>query len=259
MSTNPGYLSEFGDDPGTWWPSAGEGVRVAQMVTPGQSLRRELRKRVSGLPIVWAIDDERSSRAWFVQHHRQHWALITFSSREHAVEALRVDVPCDIVITDVFFPAKTPNTLAEEQVLLSIYDKIEATTIAKLPNLWADVRNSWQLHGFTVAQDVVEWARRRKRVIPVILYSRKAPLLLDDNEWLADAAAVRNTHWMTEKIDPSGAVDVTRRIVGIQRNRVNALLNLTQRSAPWWMKALSGLGVKIGPFEYSLARLAGSD
>src|SRR5262249_19724524 len=204
---------------------------------------------------VWVVDDEQTSRAWFVDNHRNHYALITFSSREHVVEALKAGVPCDIVVTDVFFAATTPKNPAEERTLLSIYEKIERTTIAQLPSLWPEVRKSWQLHGFTVARDVVEWAARRKETIPVILYSRKAPLLLSDDEWLTDPAAVRNTYWMTEKIDPGPMGDVNRRIAAIQRNRINALLRLKQESAPWWMKLLSGLSVEVGPFRYSLAAI----
>ncbi len=250
------YPSEFGDDPGTLWPTSGDGVRIAHVATTTRSMRRELRKRVSGLPIVWVVDDEQASRDWFVKNHREHFALITFSSRQHVVEGLRLNVPCDIVVTDVFFPAKTPTNQAEEKNLLSVYERIEGTTIAQLSKLWVEGRPLWQLHGFTVAQDVVDWARLRKEVIPVILYSRKAPLLLNDDEWLANPAAVRNTYWMTEKVDPTQTGEAVRSIAGIQRNRINALLSLERKSAPWWMKALSGVGVKYGPFEYSLSWLS---
>lgn len=255
MTTQSNYMSEFGDDPGTLWSSSGESVRITQVASSERSIRRELRKRVSGLPIVWVVDDEKASRNWFVQNHRQHYALITFSSRPHVVQALRTNVPCDIVVTDVFFPAKLPSTEDEERALLSIYEEIEATTIARLSNLWAGVRKSWQLEGFAVAQDVVEWARRHKVLIPIILYSRKAPLLLDDNEWLADPEAVRHTYWMTEKIQPNQTGDLARKIAGIQRNRINGLLTLKRVTAPLWMKVVSGLGVKLGPFQYSLSWL----
>jgi hypothetical protein len=253
-STGMSYDTEFGDDPGTLWTS-GDGIRIEHVATSPRTLRRELRKRAHRLPIVWIVDDEQASRNWFVENHRHHYALITFSSRDRVVKALQANVPCDIVVTDVFFPAKTPRSQGEEQALLSVYERIEQTTISKLPDLWDEVRKSWQLHGFTVARDVVEWAARRKEAVPVILYSRKAPLLLSDDEWLADPAAVRNTYWMTEKIDPNQTGDVVRRIADIQRNRINALLTLKQESAPQWMKVLSGFGLTVGPFQYSLSWL----
>jgi hypothetical protein len=252
---NTSYPTEFGDDPGTLWPTKGDGVRISNVATSPPSVHRELRKRVNHLPIVWIVDDEKANRNWFVSNHREHYALITFSARTHVVQALGTNVPCDLVVTDVFFAAKTPTTEVEERELLRVYDRIEETTISQLAGLWEEVRESWQLYGFTIARDVVEWARRRKQVIPVVLYSRKAPLLLTDQEWLSDPDAVRNTYWMTEKIDPNQTGDVVRKIADIQRNRINALLNVKQKSAPWWMKTLSGLGIKLGPFQYSLSWL----
>jgi hypothetical protein len=249
------YDTEFGDDPGTLWLTSGEGIRIEHVATSPRSLRREFRKRANRLPVVWIVDDEQASRKWFVENHRHHYALITFSARDRVVKALQTNIPCDIVVTDIFFPATTPRTAEEERALLSVYERIEQTTIASLPDLWDEVRKSWQLHGFTVARDVVEWSARRKVAVPVILYSRKAPLLLSDEEWLADPAAVRNTYWMTEKIDPGQTGDVVRRVADIQRNRINALLSLKQDSAAWWMKALSGFGLKVGPFQYSLSWL----
>jgi hypothetical protein len=249
------HETEFGDDPGTIWPMEGHGIRIDGVASSQWSRRRKLRKRAKRLPIVWIVDDEQASRRWFVENHRHHYALITFSSRDHVVGTLHTRVPCDIVVTDVFFPAKTPSTQGEEHALLTVYEKIEQTTIAKLPDLWNEVRESWQLHGFTVARDVVEWSVRTKNKVPVILYSRKAPLLLSDDEWLSDPAAVRNTYWMTEKIDPNQTGDVVRRIADIQRNRINALLTLKQDSAPWWMKVLSGVGLTFGPFQYSMSWL----
>jgi hypothetical protein len=249
------YATEFGDDPGTLWPASGEGVRIEHTATTAKARQKELRKRAGLRPIVWIVDDEKTSREWFIENHRQHYALITFSARHHVVAALTNEVPCDIVVTDVFFAAKLPSTEQEEQALVRIYDEIEKTTIASLPSLFGEVRKSWQLLGFTIALDVVESARRRGESVPVVLYSRKAPLLLSDDEWLTDPAAVRNTYWMTEKIDPAQKGDVVRRVAGIQRNRINALLSLRQRAAPLWMRILSGIGIKYGPFEYSLSWL----
>lgn len=250
-----GIKTEFGDDPGTFWPTSGEGVRIADLGTSVRSRRRELRKRAKPRPIVWVVDDEQASRDWFITNHRDHYALITLSSRHHVTEALQANIPCDIVVTDVFFPAKTPTSQAEEEALLSIYDRIEQTTIAQLSQLWGETRTQWQLHGFSIARDVVESAARRKESVPVVLYSRKAPLLLSDQEWPGDPSTVRNTYWMTEKIDPNQTGDVVRHIADIQRNRITALLLLRQRTAPWWMKALSGLGIGYGPFQYSLSWL----
>ena len=209
-----------------------------------------MRKRAKGLPIVWIVDDEQANRDWFVENHRLHFALIIFSSRAHLVMAFQKGVPCDVVVTDVFFPASPPKTSEEEQKLLSIYENIERKTIAELPGLWPEVRSSWQLQGFEIAADVVGWADRRKEIIPVVLYSRKAPLLLTDAEWLKDPKTVRNTYWITEKIDPGQKGDVNRQIASIQRTRINALLSIKQKYAPWWMKVLSLFRVKLGPFEF---------
>lgn len=245
--------SEFGDDPGTLWQTSGSGVLVANIATSERTRAKELRKRSNRLPIVWIVDDERDSRGWFVANHHQHYALVTFSSREHVVAALQAGLPCDLVVTDIFFPAKLPSTADEETTLLRIYDEIENTTIAGLDKLWAKVRPSWQLLGFAVARDVAAAAIRRKEKIPIVLYSRKAPLLLGDEEWLSDPDAVRATHWMTEKIDPTKTGDVVRKVADIQRNRINALLLLKRNASPLWMRALAGVGLKIGPFQYSLA------
>ncbi len=249
------YTTEFGQDQGTLWTSSGVGIPLSELATAEKKQRRELRRRAKSLPIVWIVDDEQASRRWFVENHREHFSLITFSSRGHVVEALKKEVPCDIVVTDVFFPARTPTDQKEEQALLDIYDKIKATTIAQLPNLWSEVRPFWKLLGFDIAKDVAEWAARHERTIPVVLYSRKAPLLLSDQEWLDNPRTVKNTYWMTEKIDPAQQGDVVRKIASIQRNRIGALLSATQASASWWMKVLSGLGIKWGPFEYSLKSL----
>ena len=146
------HETEFGDDRGTLWPTTGEGVQIWYPSGSARSHRRQLRKLASRRPIVWLVDDEQASRRWFVDNHRHHYALVTFTSHTHVVEALQADVPCDIVVTDVFFAATTPKTQEEESALLSIYDKIEQTTIAQLPPLWADLRKYWQLHGFTVAR-----------------------------------------------------------------------------------------------------------
>jgi len=83
----------------------------------------------------------------------------------------------------------------------------------------------------------------------------ETPRADSDNEWLAEPAAVRNTYWMIEKIDPDKTGDVVRSIADIHRNRINALLSMRQTLAPWWMKVLSGFGVKCGPFHYSLSWL----
>lgn len=248
------YETEFGADRGTLWSVLDEQVQVAPAGKSQSQLRKDLRNRANKLAIVWFVDDEKANRQWFVKMHRQHFAVVTFSSRDFVSQALNLGVPCDIVVTDVFFAANTPASEKDEQELLRIYDDIEKTTIANLPALWPAVRKDWVLSGFDIARDVAAAAERRKETIPVVLFSRKAPLLLTDDEWLsAPHDAVKNTFWMTEKVDPMTEGQVANRIAGIQRDRLTAYLELKQKAAPWWMKVLAGFSIKMGPFVYSLA------
>lgn len=251
-------LEEFVEDPGTMWTSSGDRISVRRAGTPERKVRRELRKRAGKSPIVWLVDDEQLNRTWFVDQHSLHFAVITFSGRKHVLDALQARIPCDILVTDVFFPAETPTDEQRAKKLLDIYTSIEHTTIAQLDELWPSVRTSWKLDGFDIATDVAEWAKRNNEKIPVVLYSRKAPLLLTDEEWLVNAEAVQNTYWMTEKLDPSKGPESSRRIAGIQRNRIGAYLSLKQKSAPWWMQILSGVGIGYGPFSYSLGAILNS-
>jgi hypothetical protein len=248
-----GFITEFGSDAGTLWPIDGSGVPLSSLA---ESPRRDVRARARPFPIVWLVDDERKSREWFVKEHRLHFAVVTFSSRDFVAAAIQKGFACDIVVTDVFFPAKLPTTEAEEAALLSIYQTIEDTPIGKLSEMLPRTRDDWVFEGFWIAKDIAAWARRLKQRIPVVLYSRKAPLLLLDSEWLNDPDAVRNTYWVTEKIDPEKTGQHSRTMADIQRHRIESLLEIQRKIAPLWMRILAGVGFRIGPFQYSLGPLA---
>ena len=173
-----------------------------------------------GRPIVWYVDDERGNREWFRDHHRKHFAVVTFSDRHFFLAALKNRIPCDAVVTDIFFPSARINTDADAHALLSIYGKIADASVSQLKTLWADQRHHWRLDGFRIAKDVLQM----KSPVPVFLYSRKAPLLLTFDDYLDDTCAVRNSHWLVEKIDPNSTAKICRKAASIQRNRIVAVV-----------------------------------
>jgi hypothetical protein len=218
-----------------------------------KSWRKVLKKRLERRPLVWFIDDERANREWFVENHRLHFALLTFSSRKHFVAALHVGTLCDTVVTDVFFPANPPSDDAQATRSLTIYSEVRASTLSNLPSVWDRWRNEWSLDGFAIARDVADYAARRNERVPVLLFSRKAALLLSSGRWLINpSSAVENTHWMLEKLDPREVGESARRAASIQRDRIKAVLGYRQGAAPWWRKQLSRFSIGWGPVRYSL-------
>jgi len=202
---------------------------------------------------VWFIDDEYANRAWFVENHRSHFALLTFSDRRYAIAALKADALCDAVVTDIFFPAEPPQDDAHANHLLTIYSEMRASTVADLPAVWERRKAEWSLEGFDIARDVADYAAHRGERIPVLLFSRKASLLLSSHDWLIDpSSAVENTHWMLEKLNPSETGESASRAARIQRDRINAVLRYRQEAAPWWRKQLGRFSVGWGPIRYSL-------
>lgn len=85
--------------------------------------------------MVWFVDDEKANREWFVEKHQSHFALLTFSGREHVDRALHTRTLCDAVVTDLFFPAMPPQDDAQADRLLTIYSEIERSTVSSLTHL----------------------------------------------------------------------------------------------------------------------------
>jgi hypothetical protein len=254
MGNRNSGVAAFLEDAGTLWAEPdSQPMPLAELQRTDKSWRKALKKRLRTRPLVWFVDDEYANRAWFVENHRLHFALLTFSSRRHLVAALQADVPCDTVVTDIFFPAAPPRDDGLADRLLTIYAEMHVSTVANLPSLWDRWKREWSLEGFDIARDVADYATRRKERIPVLLFSRKALLLLSADDWLNDpSSAVENTHWMLEKLDPSESGGRASRAARIQRDRINAVLRYRKESAPWWRKLLAHLNIGYGPISYSL-------
>lgn len=211
----------FGDDAGTLWSAR---------ATEPLPLSREVLRRAVLRPIVWFADDERANREWFATHHRRRFTLITFSSRRYVRAALRRRVPCDAVVTDIFFPASPPRSDSQANKLLRIYREIAQSRVRELPSVWRRWRRLWSLDGFAVARDVARHARRTRRSTPVFLFSRKAATLLGWREWLGEpVAAIHGSYWILEKIDPNESTTASRRAARIQYNRIVGLLRAMSR------------------------------
>jgi hypothetical protein len=247
-------LSAFGEDAGTLWvESDSRPLPLSELQSTEKSWQKGLRKRLGKRPLVWFIDDEYANRAWFVENHRSHFALLTFSNRRYVVAALRVETLCDAVVTDIFFPAESPRDDIHANQLMTIYSEIQASAVADLPSLWDRWKAEWSLAGFDIARDVADYGARRDERIPVLLFSRKAPLLLSSHDWLLNpSSAVENTHWMLEKLNPSETGESASRAARIQRDRINAVLRYRQEAAPWWKKQLGRFSIGWGPIRYSL-------
>ncbi len=225
-------LAAFGDDAGTLWTTR------ANEPLP---LSREVSRRAASRPIVWFVDDERSNREWFAAYHRKRFPVITFSSRRHVMAALRRGTPCDAVVTDIFFPASPPRSDSQADKLLRIYKDIARSRVGKLASVWKRWRRFWSLDGFTIARDVARHAQRTRRPIPVFLFSRKAVTLLSWREWLTGPdAAVQESHWILEKIDPNESAAASRRAARIQYHRIVGVLR--GRARPRGRRAPAGPG-----------------
>jgi hypothetical protein len=213
--------SAFGEDRGTFWPSGAAGkVPLRIWTLHPREANRKMNRLPRGHPIVWYVDDERGNREWFRDRHRKHFAVVTFSSRAFFLAALKNRIPCDAVVTDIFFPSAAITTDADAHALLSIYGKIADAPVSQLSPLWADQQHRWKLDGFRVAKDVLQM----KSPVPVFLYSRKAPLLLTLDDYLDDPCAVRNSHWLVEKIDPTSTAQICRKAASIQHSRIAAIV-----------------------------------
>jgi hypothetical protein len=157
------------------------------------------------------------------------------------------------VVTDIFFPSKSVDSDDRANTLLGIYRRIDDSKVSDLPALWGEVKAEWHLDGFEIARIVARAAAERKERIPVLLFSRKATLLLGVDDWLGEPpAAVENTFWLLEKIDPSTQGEPSRKAASIQRERIIAALRYRRAQAPWWLRLLGRLNLGWGPVRFSI-------
>ncbi|MCK4340361.1 MAG: hypothetical protein KAY37_01390 [Phycisphaerae bacterium] len=227
----------FGDDVGTFWPAPGASFASLQLTgSDGATVKRDLKRTSSSMPIVWFVDDERANREWFRDYHREHFGVVTFSSRQHFRRSLNRGFPCDAIVTDVFFPAEPVRTDEHAQQLLSIYEKMKSRCVDELPSLWSEERYLWKLDGFTVARDAVQ----REPPIPVFLFSRKATLLLSVDDYMGEPPAVANSYWLLEKVNPTADAATARRAADIQRDRIISVVGVRKSR---WRSLLRSLSV----------------
>ena len=212
----------FEEDKGTMWPSNSTQTPFKIDSASFKDARTIVRESASQKPIVWYVDDEKANREWFVMQHRQYFCVLTFSSKKYFISAFNNKIPCHTVVTDIFFPAKEVSTEDEANELLSIYDEIGDSSVKELQTVWQSHKKLWVLDGFSVAKKLAHL----KHPIPVFLFSRKAIFLLDLTEFLSEPpTAVRNSHWLMEKVDPTTSEEISRKAADMQRERIVSALN----------------------------------
>lgn len=245
--------ANFGEDEGTlYYGSDGEGTSL-RALWGTRGWQRQVRRSLGRRPLVWFVDDESWNRKWFAEKHAGHFAILTFSSLAYCKKALDNGTPCDVVVTDIFFPSKPVDSDNVADSLMGIYQRIEESKVSELPALWARERGSWHLDGFEIARVIARAATERKERIPVLLFSRKATLLLGTDDWLGEPpAAVENTFWLLEKVNPSIVGEAARKAASIQRERIISALRYRRAAAPWWLRLLGRLSLGWGPVSFSL-------
>ncbi len=246
----------FGDDRGTLWTPYKTGDESLPFHDlSGRLARRELPHFVRRKPFVWLVDDELRNRQWFRDAHRDHFAVVTFSNRSFFIKAFDKGLPCDAVVTDVFFPKEPVADNDAGNQLLQIYDDIETTPTGKLHNVWRQHVAKWRLDGFDILRDVRHAAQKSRRSIPVFLYSRKALLLLAVEELDGTPPVpIGYSYWLVEKPNPAKVSDPGKPMRA-QRDRIVSALRARQTAAPLWARALSLIGIRVGCLTLSLAPL----
>lgn len=76
----------------SWHILAGFGEKPGPLQLTGGNVttaREEMKAVRESAPIIWFVDDERASREWFRDHHKEHFGVVTFSSRAHFLKALK--------------------------------------------------------------------------------------------------------------------------------------------------------------------------
>ncbi len=225
-------LDAFGEDAGTYSPPRSGTAQSTHLPGIGwKAAANLLKKSTKNLPVIWFVDDERGNREWFRDYHRDHFGVVTFSSRSHFLVALGSKLKCDAIVTDIFFPSKPVTDERMAKSLLAIYPRMGKKPTSELPKLWANEKKSgrWSLDGFSVAHD----AAYHKPPIPVFLFSRKATLLLSVDEFIGQFPVAANSYWLLEKVNPMLSPSIARRAAEMQRQRILAVLALRD---PSWKK-----------------------
>ena len=234
-------IAAFGEDRGTYTGFATPPeTDIALSSLNDRSAKRQMKALAAGYPVIWFVDDERANRQWFRAHHGNHFATVTFSSRKHFAAALRRELPCDAIVTDIFFPSRPVRTNRQADSLMAIYDKIAATPVGELPALWKRQREQWTLDGFSIAKDGAD----HKPQIPVFLFSRKALLLLSVTDLRRGPLLVGNTSWLIEKVAPDAPANAARCAAELQRDRVYSTL---AHRVPKWKQFPNTIQSRVGP------------
>ncbi len=218
-------MADFGDDEGTLHRSGCPPTQISSLWDTAR-WEQPLRRSLEGRPIIWFADDEHRNRKWFAEKHADHFAVLTLSSLDFCRRALDHRTPCDAVVTDIFFPAAPVRCDGDAERLMAIYDLISKSPVSRLPSLWDEQKHNWSLDGFHIARIVADAAKDRAERIPVLLFSRKATMLLGVDDWLGEPSdVVANTYWLLEKVDPSIDPESADKAGRIQRDRIVAALS----------------------------------
>ena len=215
--------------------------------------KKQFKRWVGKESVVWFVDDELQNRKWFAERHSPHFTIVTFSNIKSVLKAIDMGTPCDIVVTDIFFPSSPIVSDQQASIQQSIYSQIDEAKVSELAGIWNRERRKWHLDGFEIARIVAKEAEKRKERIPVLLFSRKSTLLLGIDDWLGEPpAAVGNTFWLMEKIDPSIEGEKARKAASIQRDRILSALQYRNAVTPLWRKILGHLSIGCGPISFAL-------
>lgn len=259
-SQNPTH-ADFGEDKGTMWLTDGPAYVSRQTTGRFDAWRWEkhLRRVCQRRPLVWFVDDELANRKWFVENPRNSgFAVVTFSNRDFVHEALSQQIPCDALVTDIFFPATAVRTDEDARNLMAIYEAIENARVADLKHVWDQHKNKWRLDGFEIAKDVAQAMKKRREKIPVFLFSRKAPLLLTsqvDELVGIEPSYTMNARWLIEKVDPSVTGATAGCAAAIQRARIEEAIRDRQAAEGWLWRFLDSVSLGSGPASVNVGAL----
>ena len=122
---------------------------------------------------IWHLDDEAARHEELQQRHGERYNLRHFSTPDEVLEALEAGEQPDLLLSDLFFPvAGKESELPAQQE--------EAERIWKLLGEFAEgYRQVYHPAGFELAKKL----RRREKSFPNLIYSSKAPLLLNEAEF----------------------------------------------------------------------------
>ena len=122
---------------------------------------------------IWHLDDEQARHDEFERRHGERYSLRHFFSPDEVLEALEEGEQPDLLLSDLFFPieGKESGLPAQQE---------EAERIWRLLGEFAEqYRTVYQPAGLELAKKL----RRREKSFPNLIYSSKAPLLLNEAEF----------------------------------------------------------------------------